>query len=75
MIAFPGPKSGGKHLFDSTHPTRKLEAQDGDGIWRHGPVDALAPVTLGTTRISVARDPDGDWIELSQRASIVGSLN
>jgi catechol 2,3-dioxygenase-like lactoylglutathione lyase family enzyme len=36
---------------------------------------ALAPVTLGTTaRISMVRDPDGNWIELSQRASIVGSL-
>jgi predicted enzyme related to lactoylglutathione lyase len=37
--------------------------------------EALAPVTLGTTaRISMIRDPDGNWIELSQRASIVGSL-
>jgi lactoylglutathione lyase len=37
--------------------------------------EALAPVTLGTTaRISMVRDPDGNWIELSQRASIVGSL-
>jgi catechol 2,3-dioxygenase-like lactoylglutathione lyase family enzyme len=37
--------------------------------------EALAPVTLGTTaRISMVRDPDGNWIELSQRASIVGAL-
>ena len=37
--------------------------------------EALAPVTLGTTaRISMIRDPDGNWIELSQRASIVGAL-
>ena len=37
--------------------------------------EALAPLTLGTTaRISMIRDPDGNWIELSQRASIVGSL-
>lgn len=37
--------------------------------------EALAPVTLGqTARISMVRDPDGNWIELSQRASIVGSL-
>lgn len=37
--------------------------------------EALAPVTLGTTaRISMVRDPDGNWIELSQRASIVGTL-
>jgi catechol 2,3-dioxygenase-like lactoylglutathione lyase family enzyme len=38
--------------------------------------EALAPLTLGTTaRISMVRDPDGNWIELSQRASIVGSLS
>ena len=37
--------------------------------------EALAPLTLGATaRISMIRDPDGNWIELSQRASIVGSL-
>ena len=37
--------------------------------------EALAPTTLGSTaRISMVRDPDGNWIELSQRASIVGSL-
>jgi lactoylglutathione lyase len=41
----------------------------------HGAREAVAPVTLGTTaRISMIRDPDGNWIELSQRASIVGSL-
>ena len=37
--------------------------------------EGMAPVTLGTTaRISMVLDPDGNWIELSQRASIVGSL-
>jgi predicted enzyme related to lactoylglutathione lyase len=37
--------------------------------------EAMAPTTLGTTaRISMVRDPDGNWIELSQRASITGSL-
>ena len=37
--------------------------------------EGLAPVTLGTTaRISMVLDPDGNWIELSQRASIVGGL-
>jgi lactoylglutathione lyase len=25
-------------------------------------------------RISMVRDPDGNWMELSQRASITGSL-
>jgi lactoylglutathione lyase len=44
-------------------------------VLAHGGREALAPVTLGTTaRISMVRDPDGNWIELSQRASIVGSL-
>lgn len=33
------------------------------------------PRTLGkTARISFVRDPDGNWIELSQRASLTGSL-
>ncbi len=37
--------------------------------------EGLAPVTLGkTARISMILDPDGNWIELSQRASIVGSF-
>jgi hypothetical protein len=37
--------------------------------------EARAPVTLGSTaRISMVRDPDGNWIELSQRASLTGSL-
>ena len=44
-------------------------------ILKHGGREAVAPVTLGTTaRISMVRDPDGNWIEISQRASIVGSL-
>ena len=38
--------------------------------------EAMPPTTLGTTaRISMVRDPDGNWIELSQRASIVGALD
>lgn len=45
-------------------------------VLAHGGREALAPVTLGTTaRISMVRDPDGNWIELSQRASIVGRLD
>lgn len=40
-----------------------------------GAVEAMAPVTLGeTARISFIRDPDGNWIELSQRASLTGPL-
>jgi predicted enzyme related to lactoylglutathione lyase len=44
-------------------------------VLANGGREALAPITLGTTaRISMVRDPDGNWIELSQRASVVGSL-
>ena len=45
-------------------------------VLARGGREAMAPRTLGTTaRISMVRDPDGNWIELSQRASIVGSLD
>jgi catechol 2,3-dioxygenase-like lactoylglutathione lyase family enzyme len=44
-------------------------------ILKAGGQEALAPTTLGTTaRISMVLDPDKNWIELSQRASIVGTL-
>lgn len=44
-------------------------------VLAQGGREARAPVTLGTTaRISMVRDPDGNWIELSQRASLTRSL-
>jgi lactoylglutathione lyase len=44
-------------------------------IVKAGGREAMAPTTLGTTaRISMILDPDGNWIEISQRASIVGTL-
>ena len=44
-------------------------------ILERGGREAMPPTTLGTTaRISMVRDPDGNWIEISQRASITGSL-
>jgi predicted enzyme related to lactoylglutathione lyase len=44
-------------------------------ILSRGGREAMKPTTLGTTaRISMVRDPDGNWIEISQRASITGSL-
>jgi len=40
-----------------------------------GAREGLPPTTLGdVARISMILDPDGNWIELSQRASIVGTL-
>jgi lactoylglutathione lyase len=42
----------------------------------NGVREGLAPVTLGdVARISMILDPDGNWIELSRRASIVGSVS
>jgi lactoylglutathione lyase len=46
-----------------------------DKLRNKGVREGLAPVTLGeVARISMILDPDGNWIELSRRASIVGSL-
>jgi catechol 2,3-dioxygenase-like lactoylglutathione lyase family enzyme len=47
------------------------------GELRHkGVREGLAPITLGdVARISMILDPDGNWIELSRRASVVGSLS
>ena len=40
-----------------------------------GGVEARPPTTLGTTaRISFIMDPDQNWIEVSQRASLTGTL-
>jgi len=47
-----------------------------DELRSNGVREGLAPVTLGeVARISMILDPDGNWIELSRRASIVGSLS
>ena len=44
-------------------------------LLERGAVEGMAPLTLGATaRISFIRDPDGNWIELSQRASLTGPL-
>ncbi len=45
------------------------------GILARGGREGQAPQTLGDiARISFIRDPDGNWIEISQRASLVGAL-
>ena len=47
-----------------------------DELRRKGVREGLAPITLGdVARISMILDPDGNWIELSRRASLVGSLS
>ena len=45
------------------------------GILARGGREGWAPLTLGeVARISFVRDPDGNWIEISQRASLTGTL-
>jgi len=47
-----------------------------DELRSKGAREGFAPITLGdVARISMILDPDGNWIELSRRASIVGSLS
>lgn len=46
-----------------------------DTVLARGGAGGRAPKTLGTTvRYGFIRDPDGNWIELSQRATLTGSL-
>jgi catechol 2,3-dioxygenase-like lactoylglutathione lyase family enzyme len=52
-----------------------IDAAHGE-LLSKGVREGLAPITLGNVaRISMILDPDGNWIELSRRASIVGSLS
>lgn len=45
------------------------------GLLGRGATEGRPPITLGTTaRFSFIRDPDGNWIEISQRASLTGPL-
>ncbi len=45
-------------------------------VMAEGGTEGMAPKTLGTTvRYSFIRDFDGNWIELSQRATLTGSLD
>ncbi len=57
-----------------------LQVRDVERVHRQvldaGGVEGRAPVRLGdVARISFVRDPEGTWIELSQRRSLTGSLD
>ena len=57
-----------------------VQVRDVDAAHAHalasGMTEGLSPLVLGdVAKISMVRLPDGDWIELSQRASITGSLD
>jgi lactoylglutathione lyase len=69
-----GARAGGRGWGYITFQIFKVD-QEHAFVLAHGGGEALAPLTLGeTARISMVSDPDGNRIELSQRASIVGSL-
>ena len=45
------------------------------GILERGGTPGLAPRTMGqVARFGFVRDPDGNWLEISQRASLTGPL-
>ncbi|MDG2305013.1 MAG: VOC family protein [Candidatus Binatia bacterium] len=51
-----------------------VDAVHGEIVSRGG-MEGFPPLTLGkVARISFVRDPDGNWIELSQRASLTGEV-
>lgn len=57
-----------------TIQVRDVDAEHA-GIMKRGGAEGRPPITLGSTaRISFVRDPDGNWIEISQRASLTGPL-
>lgn len=43
-----------------------------EALRRRGAVIGAEPRTIGQVRYSFVRDPDGNWIELSERASLTG---
>jgi len=51
-------------IFDCDAVTARMSAA--------GAETGMAPKTLGAVRYSFVRDPDGNWIELSERASLTG---
>jgi lactoylglutathione lyase len=55
-------------IWDVEEEHRRVLSRGGD--------EGRAPVTLGeTARISFIKDPDGNWIEISQRASLTGAVS
>lgn len=55
-------------IWDVEEEHKRILSRGGD--------QARAPVTLGeTAKISFIKDPDGNWIEISQRASLTGAVS
>jgi len=63
--------AGYRYLTVQVHSVDREHA----GLLARGATEARAPFTLGeTARISFVRDPDGNYVEISQRKSLTGSL-
>lgn len=71
----PDPVMEGQGWRYITIQIRNVD-QEHAAILARGGREGRAPQTLGkVARISFVRDPDGNWIEMSQRASLVGALD
>jgi hypothetical protein len=73
-LDFESQKGNPSLMLYITVQVRDVEAEHrrfmSMGVW-----EGAAPVTLGTVaRISFIRDPDGNFIEISQRASLTGPI-
>ena len=72
--ATPDPRFSARGYRYCTIQIHDVDAEH-RGVLERGGREGRPPVTLGTVaRISFVRDPDGNWIELSQRASLTGPL-
>ena len=70
----PDPSLEGQGFRYITIQIRNVDEEHAAIVARGGR-EGRAPQTLGkVARISFVRDPDGNWIEMSQRASLVGAL-
>jgi len=69
QTAFPG--RGYRYLTIQVHECDAEHAS----ILERGGEEAAPPRTLGeVARFSMVKDPDGNWVEISQRASLTGPL-
>ncbi|MEX0840084.1 MAG: VOC family protein [Parvibaculum sp.] len=70
-----GPPLEGKGFRYITIQIRNVD-EEHTRILARGGMEGRAPQTLGkVARISFVCDPDGNWIEMSQRASLTGALD
>jgi lactoylglutathione lyase len=66
-----------KNATGYRYTTVQIHKCDGEhaGILARGGREGAPPRTIGTTtRFSFVRDPDGNWLEVSQRAQLTGTL-